>query len=121
MEPESPPPILFHADGIEAQLTGHADGRCLLRLRQTSKAGSAPRRLQVILQPVDERGLGRGFPAILAEEPLRFSTALGGDPQAFVWLPAGISFDLARGCYYRVLTSESSDADEERKIHDGSD
>jgi hypothetical protein len=112
MSSETPPPILFYADSIKAELTGHADGRCLLRLRQTGLTDSAPRRLQVVLQPVDGRGLARGFPVVLAEERLHFSTALGGDPKAFVWLPSSITFDLARGCYYRILTTESSDADE---------
>jgi hypothetical protein len=104
---QSPPPLLFHAEGIEAELTGHADDRCLLRLRLTSPGDPAPNCLQVVLQPADQRGLARGFPVVIAEAPLRFSTVLGGDASAFVWLPTGVSFDLAQGCYYRILRAAS--------------
>lgn len=103
---QSPAPILFHAEGIEAELSGHADGRCLLRVRHTRPGQPADGRLQIILQRVDQRGLARGFPVVLVDETLHFSTVLGGEPLAFVWLPRGIAFDLARGCYYRVLFSD---------------
>ena len=96
-----PTPIAFHGRGLSAELIRGRDGRCLFTVRRTAPApdGAA---LAVILQPLDSRGLARGFSSTLFHREFSFATGPGGDARAYLWLPRNISWELATRCYYQV-------------------
>jgi hypothetical protein len=95
------PALRLHGPGVRAELSADRDGECFLEITQVEPAAGSWR-LEVIWQPVDERGLARGFTSPLYETPLEFTTHLDAQSRAYVQLPANISFELARKCYYRV-------------------
>src|SRR5437868_3599506 len=94
-------PVPFHGPGIEALLVAGRDGQCLMRLVQT-QSGPADGILEVLKQPVDESGFPQGFNALLWEGTVEFCGSGAGTREAYVWLPSGLSFDVARNCYYRI-------------------
>lgn len=109
MPTPSPTSFSLHGPGLRTSLTSDRDGDCLLEITQVEPA-SGEWRLEVIWQPVDDRGLARGFTNLLYQTAIRFSTLFGAQPRAFVRLPANISFELARTCYYRVAPRPAGDA-----------
>lgn len=101
------PPTLhetFHSPGVIAELTW--DGwRCRLEIRVDAAGSPAatPLKCDLLLQPLDARGLAHGPVARLAtEEVLLRPTADGTSWLGRLWLPPGIDFPLARNCYYRL-------------------
>lgn len=94
--------IKLHGAGVRVELSADRDGECLLEITQVEPVAGRWR-LEVIWQPVDDRGLARGFTSPLFQTPLTFSKLFGDQPQTYVRLPANISFELARKCYYRVV------------------
>jgi hypothetical protein len=103
----TPEPVSFYGPGLRLELLGHPSGRCLLQAWVTE---SPPAKwvLEVLFQPVEPSGLARGFPTLLHSTPVQFSTAISDLPTAFIWLPNGFLFDLARRCYYRFSPVKSN-------------
>lgn len=99
---ENFPVQTLHGPGLRSELSCDRDGQCLLEITQVEPA-PGPWRLEVVWQPVDDRGLARGFACHLYQTPLAFATLLDERPRAYVWLPANISFELARKCYYCIV------------------
>ncbi|MFO0821184.1 MAG: hypothetical protein U1A77_24785 [Pirellulales bacterium] len=93
--------LSLHGSGLRAELSADRDGDCWLEI---TLAESTPGnwRLEVVWQPVDDRGLARGFGCQLFQAPLEFAATFDDQPRAYVLLPSNISFDLARKCYYRI-------------------
>jgi hypothetical protein len=99
--------LSLHGPGGQAKLSTDRDGDCWLEITQDEpRPGSW--RLEVVWQPVDDRGLASGFGSQLFQTPLEFFSTLDDQRRAFVLLPSNISFDLARKCYYRLESQSTS-------------
>lgn len=109
MPPHECPSMTLHNLTFRAELSADRAGECLLEITHVAPAASAWQ-LEVIWQPVDDRGLARGSSCRLFETPLEFS-ALDDQPScAYVRLPVNISFELARKCYFRITRRLPSDS-----------
>jgi hypothetical protein len=97
----------FSGPGIEARLTWQG-WRCRMDVRVAPDSDLAPGPLdcEVLLQPLDPRGLPTGPVARLDRQRiwLRAPDQLAGW-QGQLWLPPGIDFDFARSCYFRLTRS----------------
>ncbi len=99
------PSQLLHGPNLRVLLTTDRDGECLLEITQFEPA-PGPWRLEVVWQPVDARGLALGFTNPLYHTPLTFSRLATATPQALIRLPANISYEFARQCFFRVVRVE---------------
>ncbi len=106
MTPETGACFTFFSDEFSARVHCGLEGPCLLQITREAP-DSEECVLRILHQPCDERGLACGFASLFHEQRFSFSTALGGKPQAFCWLPARIDCQTADDCYYQILPIDS--------------
>lgn len=94
----------FSGPGIDAQLSWQG-WRCRLDVRVAPDSSLAPGPLgcEVLVQPVDRRGLPTGLLTRLDKQRLWLRSGEDGDwLQGRLWLPSVIDFEFARSCYFRL-------------------
>jgi hypothetical protein len=97
----------FFGSGINATLRSHGKQcRFDIRIDHDSHLAPGPVDCEILLQPLDPRGLPSGPLARVDRQRIWLRPADHGRmANGHLWLPLGIEFDLARACYYRLTRS----------------